>query len=346
MADVKHRYSRTPNTLPELEGTMRGVYHSRGVVTADELAKQTAEANPDTGDAEKVKMVIRAMMGEVAKHVAQNRRVVMPEIGVTCGLGIAGSLPSLDAEPGEDNPLYVGIYLDDSWREPLQGVVPEQVESSADKPVVYSVEDVQSCKAGVVVGTREFNFVGLNLSVGVEGESLTLMDSAGVTHTAVVTENQVGQRIVAHFATPPAPGKARFDMMTRGLKTPQGKPSHLVKWVTVLAGDSPTPTGDEPVVTSGHSSGYSDPGMIDPNADFIMEGSHLAGASVKVDWTDEGGNERTQTIPAGEVEAEDETITLQQGDWLEACTTVDGAVLTFTVTTSHGSTTYNATVRA
>ena len=103
---------------------------------------------------------------------------------------------------------------------------------------------------------------------------------------------------------------------------------------------------DAPVVTSGYSSGYGDAGMIDPNADFIMEGHNLAGASVKVDWTDEGGNERTQNIPAGEVEAEDESITLQQGDWLEACTTADGAVLTFTVTTSHGSTTYNATVRA
>ena len=109
---------------------------------------------------------------------------------------------------------------------------------------------------------------------------------------------------------------------------------------------TPTPTGDEPVVTSGHSSGYGDAGMIDPNADFIMEGRNLAGASVKVDWTDEGGNERTQNIPAGETEAEDESITLQQGDWLEACTTLDGAVLTFTVTTSHGSTTYQATVRA
>ena len=109
---------------------------------------------------------------------------------------------------------------------------------------------------------------------------------------------------------------------------------------------TPTPTGDEPVVTSGHSSGYGDAGMIDPNADFIMEGRNLAGASVKVDWTDEGGNERTLNVPAGEVEAEDESITLQQGDWLEACTTADGAVLTFTVTTSHGSTTYNATVRA
>ena len=53
-----------------------------------------------------------------------------------------------------------------------------------------------------------------------------------------------------------------------------------------------------------------------------------------------------EQLPAGETTAEDEAITLQQGDWLEACTTADGAVLTFTVTTSHGSTTYNATVRA
>ena len=99
-------------------------------------------------------------------------------------------------------------------------------------------------------------------------------------------------------------------------------------------------------MTSGHSSGYDDAGMIDTNADFIMEGRNLADASVKVDWTDEGGNERTQNIPAGSTLAEDESITLQQGDWLEACTTLDGAVLTFTVTTSHGSTTYQATVRA
>ena len=146
-------------------------------------------------------------------------------------------------------------------------------------------------------------------------------------------------------------GKVSFTVCGRcGDEDAKPQKVTLKKPVTILVGDEPDPepplTGDEPEVTRGYSSGYSDPGMIDPNADFIMEGCHLGGASVRIDWTDEGGNERNLTVPADEVKAEDETISLQQGDWLEACTTNDGAVLTFTVTTSHGSTTYQATVRA
>ena len=105
----EHTYSRTPNTLPELEGTYRGVYHSKGLVSFDELAADTASSCPNLVSAEGVKLVIRSTMGVTARHVARNERVRMDDLGLSVGLDMGGSLPSLDAQPGEENPIRARI---------------------------------------------------------------------------------------------------------------------------------------------------------------------------------------------------------------------------------------------
>ena len=342
-----YRYSLAPVNLPEADPrSCRGVFHSNGLAAFDMLLAEAVAGRPNALDVNTLEMAIRAFFAEIGYELSQNHTVVLESLGITLSLEVGGSLPSLDADPGEDNPLYVNIRLDGEKWDVLKGVVPERIAASADTPRLYAVEDAESHEQSVVDGVKQFIVTGGNLSVSAPDEQLQLADSAKTIHVATVDSCQMGQRLTAHFVTAPAAGKAKMTLSTHGSLTPEGILYNLPKNVTVLEAEGPTPTGDEPVVTSGHSSGYGDAGMIDPNADFIMEGSHLGSASVKVDWTDGGGNERTLTVPAGETSAEDESITLQQGDWLDACTTVDGAVLTFMVTTSHGSTTYQATVRA
>ena len=349
MADPNHSYSRTPNTLPELEGTMRGVYHSRGIVTNDELMQQTAKANPDIGSPDKVKMVMSAMMGKVADHVSQNRRVQMQGVGITFGVGLGGSLPTLDADPGEDNPLYTGIYLDENWRAPFDGIVPELVGPAADKPVAYSVEDERSHRGGVVVGTDTFHFIGANLSVNAEGECLTLTDSTGATHVAVVTEVKFCQRVYAHFTEAPAPGKAKMTLLTRGSLTPHGSLWPLTKQVTVLAGDAPVPPGDGPEITNGYSNGHiDDPGKAYGGDGFMLEGSRFgddaALVSVKIGYTLSGQHRESEVAPE-EMAVNDTYIEIYDSSVALMAALGAGGTITFTVETDAGiSNVYTAQV--
>ena len=247
------------------------------------------------------------------------------------------------------NTLYIGATLSQDIRDAVSGVSPASLGTGPESGSVKisSVMDLASETYRLIDGQKRFRIAGIDLTVpDGEDESLALVAEDGLTKVAdiAVVSTEDGQRIVCSLASAVPAGSYHVRLVSHGLD-PTAPLVTALHRVTVKA-PVPTPTGDEPEVTRGYSSGYGDAGMIDPNADFIMEGSNLAGSSVRIDWTDEGGNERTLTVPAGEVSAEDESITLQQGDWLEACTTADGAVLTFTVTTSHGSTTYQATVRA
>ena len=345
MADPNHSYSRTPNTLPELEGTMRGVYHSRGIVTNDELMQQTAKANPDIGSPDKVKMVMSAMMGKVADHVSQNRRVQMQGVGITFGVGLGGSLPTLDADPGEDNPLYTGIYLDENWRAPFDGIVPELIGPAADKPVAYFVEDEGTHEIGVVIGTNTFKFSGLNLSADAEGECLTLTDSTGATHVAVVTEVKFCQRVYAHFTEAPAPGKAKMTLLTRGSLTPHGSLWPLTKQVTVLAGDAPVPPADAPDIERGYSEGEGHPdGQVFPYYAFILQGVNLDGAAVKIGYT-EAGAYREVDVPDEKLTVTDTMITIASDSVELEDAIAAGGTVTFKVTTAAGTASYEAEVQ-
>ena len=271
---------------------------------------------------------------------------VHTDLGVVCGV-IVGSFPTADAEfDPERNSLCLALHLDDTIRLSLANVVPAIVlDGDVTRVRVDNAADLAQPKPyNLIHGQHVFRVAGHKLVLSDSGASAYLTDAQGTVYPLVIDMVESDQLFRAHTAELLPAGDYRLVVASRGGEADGDlqRPFRRVKYLRVVD----PPTGDEPVVTSGHSSGYSDPGMIDPNADFIMGGHNLAGASVRVDWTDEGGNERTQNIPAGETTAEDEEITLQQGDWLEACTTVDGAVLTFTVTTSHGSTTYQATVRA
>ena len=346
MANVKDRitlpYSLVPNTLPEVGGYHRVLTHV-GSADDDELFKDVADKVPGQTVAG-VRATYESLIATVMYYLTRFQYRVSVN-GVLFTLAIPGSTESVNGTPEEG--IYVAITLPDAIKYVAAAITPTYSSGETDVPEVTSVEDLSSRERGKVKVNGAFCTVGNNISASGADESIVVTAADGTEALAEVTgEDGYGAFITARFTKALPPGKGKVTLMTHGKRTPEGELRPCVKNVTIVDATPPTPTGDEPVVTSGHSSGYSDPGMIDPNADFIMGGHNLAGASVRVDWTDEGGNERTQNIPAGETTAEDEEITLQQGDWLEACTTVDGAVLTFTVTTSHGSTTYQATVRA
>ena len=60
----KHSYYLTPNTLPDTEGTYRGVYVSNGTETLDDVAGLMASRSGM--DPAAVKLVVRSMYGKAA----------------------------------------------------------------------------------------------------------------------------------------------------------------------------------------------------------------------------------------------------------------------------------------
>ena len=341
------KYRLLPNALPDVDG-YHGVISHLGTIDYSTLCELAASGDGNL-DAATVQLVMDTLFLKIAEILSERQyRVVLPH--ATFELAIGGSTDSIDGIPS--GKVYVAIRPSAALKNAAAGIALVYDGETGDSPVFSMVETpgLDRSGKGVIVGTRPFRLSGSNLSASGADEGVRVIPAIGDAAVAtVIAEDGAGAFITARLAEALPPGQALVELATRCFHTPEGYLQHPSRKVTILADDdppTPTPTGDEPVVTSGHSSGYGDAGMIDTNADFILEGRNLAGASVKVDWTDEGGNARTQNIPAGEVTAEDEEITLQQGDWLEACTTADGAVLTFTVTTSHGSTTYQATVRA
>ncbi len=109
----------------------------------------------------------------------------------------------------------------------------------------------------------------------------------------------------------------------------------------------PTPTpGDEPEIERGYSQGHGegeDDGKVYPGTGFVLEGTNFAGAAVKITYRIVG------TPSDVDVDSEDMTVTDTSIDIDAASTALQEAIqatgtLTFTVTTSAGSDTYDAVV--
>ena len=252
----------------------------------------------------------------------------------------------MDAAPGEENPLYVAIRLSDDVWNVLDGVVPDRVDASADKPALYAEEDAATCRQNVVDGDKDFILTGNNLSANGVDEQLLLVDSAKATHVATVVSSGSGQRLTAHFATAPAPGKAKLTLLTHGLKTPEGLLWTLPKWVTVLAGDAPV--GDGPEITNGYSNGHiDDPGKAYGGDGFMLEGSRFGtDAAVKIGYT-EAGAYREVDVPDEKLTVTDTVITIASDSVeLEDAVMSGSATVTFKVTTAGGSATYEAEVQS
>ena len=202
-------YSLASVNLPEAAPECcRGVFHSNGLTAFAALMANTVDARPNVLDLYTLELALNAFFEEVIVELAQNHRVTIESLGITFSLEIGGSFPSMDAAPGEDNPLYVAIHLDgDRWNV-LDGVVPVRTEASADAPKMFAVEDAASHRPGVIDGVKPFVTTGRNLAVSVPGEQIRLVDSTKATHVATVDSCQRGQRLVAHFSAPaPAPAK-------------------------------------------------------------------------------------------------------------------------------------------
>ena len=243
------RYSLSPVNLPEATpGSCRGVFHSNGLAAFGTLTANAAAIRPNVLDERTMEMIIRAFFTEVADDLSLNHRVTLESLGIAFSVEIGGSFPSMDAPPGEDNPLYVAIHLDGKLKDMLKNVVPTRIDMSADAPKLYAEEDVASHQPNVIDGCRPFVLTGLNVSADGEGEQIQLVDSAKATHVATIQSCQRGQRVTAAFATPPAAGKAELKLLTRGTLTPEGGLYGLTKKVTVLEGATPpgpTPVGPE-----------------------------------------------------------------------------------------------------
>ncbi len=122
-------YSLAPINLPEATpGSCRGVFHSNGLAAFEMLMAAAVAKRPNVLDVYTLEMVLRAFFEEVVSELSLNHRVVLESLGITLSLEIGGSFPSMDAAPGEDNPLYVAIRLSDDVWNVLDGVVPDRVD--------------------------------------------------------------------------------------------------------------------------------------------------------------------------------------------------------------------------
>ena len=200
------------------------------------------------------------------------------------------------------------------------------------------------CRQNVVDGDKDFIMTGNNLSVNGVDEHLLLVDSAKATHVATVVSSGSGQRLTAHFATAPAPGKAKLTLLTHGLKTPEGLLWTLPKWVTVLAGDAPV--GDGPEITNGYSNGHiDDPGKAYGGSGFMLEGSRFGtDAAVKIGYTAAGQHYDADVAPE-EMAVNDTYIEIYDSCVALMAALGSGGTITFTVETDAGiSNVYTAQV--
>ena len=127
------------------------------------------------------------------------------------------------------------------------------------------------------------------------------------------------------------------------------KPIDISNWSLVNATpkDDPPAPGDGPEIERGYSTGHGegeDDGKVFPGTGFVLEGTNFAGAAVKITYQIAGSPSDV------DVNSEDMTVT-------DTSITIDAAspafqeavqatgTLTFTVTTSAGSDTYDAVVQ-
>ena len=134
-------------------------------------------------------------------------------------------------------------------------------------------------------------------------------------------------------------------LFTHGLLTPDGMLYTLKKKVTVLAGETP-PVTPAPTLTGGHSQGFeADEGKMHFGSAFILEGTNLGGAAVRLQYTAASGTAHDDPVAAQDVTVNEDgtslTISLDATN-PAVSSTQEGDAITVVVTTAGGTAEFDA----
>ena len=119
----------------------------------------------------------------------------------------------------------------------------------------------------------------------------------------------------------------------------------LKKKVTVLAGETP-PVTPAPTLTGGHSQGFeADEGKMHFGSAFILEGTNLGGAAVRLQYTAASGTAHDDPVAAQDVTVNEDgtslTISLDATN-PAVSSTQEGDAITVVVTTAGGTAEFDA----
>ena len=234
---LKLGYSLVANTLPETDGYHAVVSHV-GSVDKDTFCSRVAARCPGL-EASTVELVLSSVCSTAAEFLAERQyRVALGD--VTFELAVPGSTDSVDGDV--EGPAYVAVRPSKSLRNAAAGVTPVYSGIEGDRTDIFTVEDFATRASNTIIGTDSFRVVGVNLSAVGDGESAKVTASDGSEAIAeVVDEDGAGRHITARLAESLRPGKGKVTLTTHGWRTPEGELRTLVKSVTILAGEEPTP---------------------------------------------------------------------------------------------------------
>ena len=335
MSNALLKYVLVRNSLPEATAPYLGRLVGNGNWDSDAFAARIAAKQPELQPAT-VRLLFQTLFSVAAEAMAE-----MPcrvSLGaVTFEPAISGSLPSMDAQLGDENEVYVAVRLSDALRNAAAGVSPVRVSEDALGIRLDNVQD-ESASAngrGTITGTEPFTLTGLKITGSGDGESVKVVAADGTEAIAVdVADCGTGQRITARLATALPAGRGRIYLTTYGFGA---LPGHgvITRHIPVTIAADETPPGPEPTpsptITGAKTQGDEDDHINVSGGTLDVTGENLETATAIELLNDSG--ELWQTVEAtyadGKLTAELE---------FEDRPSATGAVR---VTTAGGSATHN-----
>ncbi len=202
-------------------------------------------------------------------------------------------------------------------------------------------------------GTAEFHGRGLNL---LEGDTVVAemkgSDGQPVTAECPIVSSSVDCLVVtipSAFNGEWYVGKKIAFTVTSHCGQEESIPGTAKHTATLLAGTvppGPEPTVDAPTVTGGHSQGFeADEGKMHFGSAFILEGTNLGGAAVRLQYTAASGTVHDDPVAAQDVTVNEDgtslTIALDATN-PAVSSTQEGDDITIVVTTAGGTAEFDA----
>lgn len=244
-----------------------------------------------------IKSRIATTDARVIAHIEEAIAVAIEKakLGYTIDFGfmkfvphITGSVECVDTPWAANVQKFVfDGYGNADLRNCLDNIAPTRIDGSdlASKIRVDNIEDLDSKRIGVIVGTKQFVITGNGMTVDSEGEGVKLLNkkTLEVVQAATIVSVSKGQRAYCKFATAPAAGKYYIEVKTKGL-VGLDTPVPFRKPITVET--DPTPPAPQPTLTKAYP--RKDPtneGYIYCNNEYnAVEGMNLGNVTTVTVW--------------------------------------------------------------
>ena len=291
--------------------------------------------------------LVTAFLKACAQRAANTGETVNVGSLMTFGLSIRGWYENKDSKAAKDAVRVTATLLGE-----LRPTVAFSMsnELAGATLTLYTVMS-EGCGIGHVRQGAAFRINGKWLQM-LDGDTVTASVKAEsgetVTATCPVTDSDddhIDATLPAALSDASLAGReVRFTVRGRCGDPDAGVQEKSIA-ATLEAGESPTPTGDEPVLERGYSEGegHSD-GQVYPYYPFILQGEHLTDAEVKIGYV-EGGTPREEVVPDEKLTVSDSVIRIASDSVELEDAIAAGGTVTFTVTTPNGSDSYEAEVQ-